>query len=183
MFTTPCTKPTMQLFKLQFKIMVFITMIMMHQRRCISVALRLLSARVQLEAYYLPRKRTRLHHYSRFQKDKHERATKYKPLQKNILQNIRAKYISVTKSVFFLSPFYFFLYHKTRQHLDTPLLHPLFFLGCTTTSAQRGAEVHILLLIIDWKVKKKLLCFSFLVWTLTMRLRAHILSSIADWKE
>ena len=151
MFTTPCKKPPMQciLFKLQFKIMVFITMIMMHQRRCISVALRLLSARVQLEAYYLPRKRTRLHHYSRFQKDKHERATKYKPLQKNILQNIRAKYISVTKSVFFLSPFYFFLYHKTRQHLDTPLLHPLFFLGCTTTSAQRGAEVHILLLIID----------------------------------
>ena len=65
--------------------MVFITMIMMYQRRCISVALRLLSARVQLEAYYLPRKRTRLHHYSRFQKDKHERATKYKPLQKNIL--------------------------------------------------------------------------------------------------
>ena len=65
--------------------MVFITMIMMYQRRCISVALRLLSARVQLEAYYLPRKRTRLGHYSRFQKDKHERATKYKPLQKNIL--------------------------------------------------------------------------------------------------
>ena len=65
------------LFILQFKIMVFITMIMMHQKRCISVALCLLSGRVQLEAYYLPRKRTRLHHYSRFQKDKHERATKY----------------------------------------------------------------------------------------------------------
>ena len=73
------------LFKLQFKIMVFITMIMMLQRRCISVALRLLSARVQLEAYYLPRKRTRLHHYSRFQKDKHERATKNQSLQKKIL--------------------------------------------------------------------------------------------------
>ena len=65
--------------------MVFITIIMMHQKRCISVALCLLSARVQLEAYYLPRKRTRLHHYSRFQKDKHERATKYQSLQKNIL--------------------------------------------------------------------------------------------------
>ena len=98
----------MQLFKLQFKIMVFITMIMMHQKRCISVALCLLSARVQLEAYYLPRKRTRLDHYSRFQKDKHERATKYKPLQKNILQNIRAKDISVTKSVFFFISFLLF---------------------------------------------------------------------------
>ena len=71
--------------------MVFITMIMMYQRRCISVALRLLSARVQLEAYYLPRKRTRLHHYSRFQKDKHERATKYKPLQKNIFYRTRVR--------------------------------------------------------------------------------------------
>ena len=113
------------LFILQFKIMVFITMIMMHQKRCISVALCLLSGRVQLEAYYLPRKRTRLHHYSRFQKDKHERATKYKPLQKNILQNIRAKYISVTKSVFFYHLFTFFCTIKLDNTL-TPHYYTLF---------------------------------------------------------
>ena len=107
--------------------MVFITIIMMHQKRCISVALCLLSARVQLEAYYLPRKRTRLHHYSRFQKDKHERATKYQSLQKNILWNIGRKpmaYLS-QKSVFFYHLFTFFCTIKLDNTL-TPHYYTLF---------------------------------------------------------